>query len=104
MVYCIKMWFCGDCAGWSVIPPRTQKTWRDIIMSRVCARPQIASRCAYCEYWTGDAGLTFKSMGMGLEFENSIEGKCLKRGGTITRSGSSCNKYYEPNREAKKLL
>lgn len=73
-------------------------------MSRVCARPKIAQHCAYCEYWTGDAGVTFRSAGMGLEFENSVEGKCLKRGGTITRSGSSCTKYYEPNREAKKLL
>lgn len=68
------------------------------------AHPKRSRRCAFCNYWTGDAKLRYVSNGVGYEFDNNANGKCIKKNGGITRAGSSCNKDYEPNLDAKKLL
>lgn len=73
-------------------------------MARTCARPKCNPLCVFCENWTGDADMTFRSMGMGYEYEREAAGKCIKRGGMTTKAASSCTKYFEPNREARKLL
>jgi hypothetical protein len=70
------------------------------------ARPKYSKLCAFCEYWTGDCGLKFISIGAGYEFDNTASGKCIKKNGAVTHAGasaSSCH-YYEPSREAKKLM
>ena len=73
-------------------------------MSMMTARPKISKYCVFCNYWTGDAKMEFVSMGAGYKFDNSACGKCIKKGGSITRAGSSCPTYFEPNLEAKKLM
>ena len=73
-------------------------------MARVCAKPEFSHLCAFCENWTGDAGMVFRSTGMGYEYEREAMGKCIKRGGTTTKAGSNCTKYFEPNRAAQKLM
>jgi hypothetical protein len=50
--------------------------------------------------------LKFISIGAGYEFDNNASGKCIKKNGAVTHAGasaSSCH-YYEPSREAKKLM
>ncbi len=73
-------------------------------MARTCARPKFSHLCVFCEYWTGDVGMTFRSTGMGYEYEREAVGKCIKRSGATTKAASGCSKDYEPSREAKKLL
>ena len=73
-------------------------------MSMITARPKISKYCAFCNYWTGDAKMEFVSMGAGYKFDNSACGKCIKRGGSVTRAGSHCSHDYEPSIEAKKLM
>lgn len=73
-------------------------------MARVCAKPKFSHLCVFCENWTGDAGMVFRSTGMGYEYEREAVGKCIKRGGAVTKAGSNCTKYFEPNREAQKLM
>lgn len=73
-------------------------------MARTCARPKFTHLCVFCENWTGDADMTFRSVGMGYEYEREAEGKCIKRGGIRTKACTGCTKFYEPSREAKKLL
>ena len=73
-------------------------------MARTCAKPKFTHLCVFCDNWTGDADMTFRSAGMGYEFEREATGKCIKRGGIATKAAASCTKYFEPNREAQKLL
>ena len=73
-------------------------------MARVCAKPKFSYLCVFCENLTVDAGVVFRSTGMGYEYEREAVGKCIKRGGTVTKAGSNCTKYFEPNREAQKLM
>lgn len=73
-------------------------------MARTCARPKFNPLCVFCENWTGDADMTFRSVGAGYEYEREAVGKCIKRGGMATKAASSCTKYFEPSREARKLL
>ena len=72
-------------------------------MARTCAKPKLSHLCVFCESWTGNADMVFRSAGMAYEFEREATGKCIKKGGT-TKAASSCTKYFEPNREAKKLM
>ena len=73
-------------------------------MSRTCAKPKSTHLCVFCEYWAGDADMKFRSTGMGYEYERDAVGKCIKQSGVKTRASSGCSNYYEPSREAKKLL
>lgn len=73
-------------------------------MSRTCSKPKFSRLCVFCENWTGDAAMEFRSVGMGYEYEREAAGKCIKHGGSITKAGSGCTKYFEPNREARKLM
>lgn len=67
--------------------------------------PKRDKRCAYCNYWLGDAKLRFVSKGMGYEIDNNVKGKCIQKGGTSTNAGTgSCCTYYKPNPDAQKLL
>ena len=72
-------------------------------MARTCAKPKFTHLCVFCDNWTGDAGMTFRSAGMGYEYEREAVGKCIKKG-TSTKAASGCTSHYEPNHEAKKLL
>lgn len=73
-------------------------------MARTCMKPtKFNHYCVFCENWTGDAGMTFRSVGAGYEFERETAGKCIRTGGT-TRATSGCKERYEPNREAQKLM
>lgn len=66
--------------------------------------PKRSKHCAYCNYWVGDAKLKYINNNVGFEYDNNANGKCIRRSGSITRAGSSCDKDYEPNQEAKKIL
>ena len=72
-------------------------------MARTCAKPKFTHLCVFCDNWTGDAGMTFRSAGMGYEYEREASGKCIKKG-TTTKAASGCTSHYEPSHEAKKLL
>ena len=73
-------------------------------MARTCARPNFTHLCVFCDNWTGDAEMKFRSTGMGYEYEREAVGKCIKKNGCVTKAASGCSNHYEPNREAKKLL
>lgn len=73
-------------------------------MARTCAQPKFTHLCAFCENWTGDADLKFRSVGMGYEYEREATGKCIKRSGAITKAASGCKERFEPSREARKLM
>lgn len=73
-------------------------------MARTCARPKFSRLCVFCDNWMGDADMTFRSVGMGYEFEREAVGKCIKKMGTTTKAASGCTNYFTPNREAQKLM
>ena len=73
-------------------------------MARTCARPKFSRFCVFCDNWTGDAAMTFRSVGMGYEFEREAVGKCIKNGGATTKAASGCTYHFTPNREAQKLM
>lgn len=73
-------------------------------MARTCAKPKFSRLCVFCDNWTGDAGMEFRSVGMGYEFEKEAVGKCIKKGGATTKAGSGCSNLYEPNHAAQKMM
>lgn len=72
-------------------------------MAKIRSHPRMTKRCVFCEYWIGDAGLTFINSLTGYEYDNSVWGKCAKKNVKTPASGAPCM-HYEPSREAKKVL
>lgn len=74
-------------------------------MARICMKPNKYNHyCVFCDNWTGDADMTFRSVGMGYEFEREAVGKCIKKSGATTKAASGCTNHYEPNHEAQKVM
>ncbi len=72
-------------------------------MSTLTGHPKRIKKCAFCDYWLGDAGLEFVSNATGYKFDGNVKGKCIKKNGSLVNSGTQCS-YYQPSPEARKLL
>ena len=71
-------------------------------MAKTRRHPRNSKICVFCEYWTGDAGLKFINSTTGYEYELTASGKCTKKN-VNEQTHCSCN-FYEPSREARKLM
>ena len=65
--------------------------------------PKHTKRCVFCNFWMGDAEMEYVSVQQGYRYDGTKKGKCLKHGGSLRDSCTSCDKY-EPSMEAKRLL
>ena len=72
---------------------------------KVLKHPKRGKICALCEFWIGDAGLEYSGPVNGYKVDTAAKGKCTKNRGAqrLAGEGNLCT-YYEPSREAKKLL
>lgn len=67
--------------------------------------PKRVKRCAFCNFWFGDANLNFISSSVGFEYDPNAAGKCFKRGSANYKAGSGAGcPYYAPNDTAKRIL
>ena len=73
-------------------------------MAKIAVNPKNRKHCVFCEYWMGDADLEYVSNMAGYRFEANAKGKCTKYGGNTKTAITSGCRYFEYNREAKKLL
>ena len=72
-------------------------------MSMYRQHPRNNKRCVFCNNWIGDAKMKFISPAVGYEYDDNPLGTCTKTG-MKQHAGYSCQKYYEPSMDAKRLL
>ena len=71
-------------------------------MGRTRNHPKRRKLCVFCNYWIGNANLTFINSSAGYEYDSTARGKCTKKNNT-TATYQSCDKYA-PSVDASRLL
>lgn len=66
--------------------------------------PKNGSKCIFCKYWNGDAKIVIKSRTIGIEFQNGVYGKCIKRNANMPSTGGVGCRDYEISYEASKVM